>query len=243
MSSRIVGFDREVRCNWLDETARLVCAGMPEKEIKKELDTILEGHLSGSSDTRSAKGKTVTVLTRLWSRVPAQHLAFRDDALLQYQKYGVNSAILHWGLALAAYPFFNDTSENIGRLLSLQGSFSVLQLQRRMREKYGERETVYRATNRLVQSIAEWGIIQETPTKRTFQMQAPICVPGTTLTLWLLEAALLASGNTSAPFDTLMRSPSLFPFKLENITTTSISQHPRLQIFRQGVDEDVVLFK
>jgi hypothetical protein len=243
MSSRVVGFDRELRRKWLDETARLQCAGLSEKEIKQELDAVLEGYLSGSSTTRSAKGKTVTVLTRLWARHPKSTTTFRDEALVYFQKYGVNSVILHWGLALAAYPFFQDTTENIGRLLSLQGSFSVTQLQRRVREKYGERETVYRAANRLVQSISEWGIIQETSIKRTFEGKPPISVEDSSLAIWLLEAALLASGNNSAPFYTLVKSPALFPFKLANLNAASLNQHPRLQIFRQGVDEDVVMFK
>ena len=243
MSSRVVGFDREVRRKWLDETARFVCTGLSEKEIKQELDAVLEGYLSGSSTTRSAKGKTVTVLTRLWVRHPESTTAFRDEALAFFQKYGVNRVILHWGLALAAYPFFHDTTENIGRLLSLQGSFSATQLQRRMREKYGERETVYRAANRLVQSISEWGVIQETSTKRTFETTTPISVDDPSLAIWLLESVLIALGNTSAPFDTLVKSPSLFPFKLMNLTATVLNNHPRLQIFRQGVDEDVVMFK
>lgn len=243
MSSRVVGFDREVRRKWLDETARLACAGLSEKEIKQELDVVLEGYLSGSSTTRSAKGKTVTVLTRLWVRHPESTTTFREEALTFNQKYGVNSVILHWGLALAAYPFFHDTTENIGRLLSLQTTFSATQLQRRMREKYGERETVYRATNRLVQSISEWGVIQETSTKRTFEIKTPILIDDPSLVIWLLESVLIASGNKSATLDTLVKSPALFPFKLMNLNTSIFNNHPRLQIFRQGVDEDVVMFK
>jgi hypothetical protein len=112
-----------------------------------------------------------------------------------------------------------------------------------MREKYGERETVYRATNRLVQSIKEWGVIQETSTKRTFHQLAVIPATDSALVVWLLEAALIASGNKSAPLDTLLKSPTLFPFKLENITASHFNQHSRLQIFRQGVDEDIVIIK
>jgi hypothetical protein len=243
MSSRVVGFDREVRRKWLDETARLECTGLSEKEIKQKLDAVLEGYLSGSSTTRSAKGKTVTVLTRLWVRHAESTTAFRDEALSFFLKYGVNSVILHWGLALAAYPFFHDTTENIGRLLSLQGSCSATPLQRRMREKYGERETVYRAANRLVQSISEWGVIQETSTKRNFETKTLITVEDPSLAIWLLESVLIASGNKSAPFDTLVKSPAMFPFKLMNLNGSTLNNHPRLQVFRQGVDEDVVMFK
>jgi hypothetical protein len=241
MSSRVVGFDRELKKSWLDLTARLVTAGVTDKELKTELDSSLEGELSDNGCVRGAKGKTITVLMKLWGKVPANVQSLRDEAIKIMALSPADSLLFHWGLAMAVYPYFYDAVENVGRLASLQGSFSVSQLQRRMREKYGERETVSRAVNRLVQSLLEWGVIEELPEKRTFKTAKAITVQDANITVWGLEASLIATGNKSGPVDGLIKSQALFPFKFNMLNTTIFSQHPRLQLFRQGVDEDVVI--
>jgi hypothetical protein len=243
MSSRVVGFDRELKKSWLDLTARLVLAGVTDKELKAELDSSLEGELSDNGCVRGAKGKTITVLMKLWGKVPANAQALRDEAIKIMALSPADSLLLHWGLAMAVYPYFYDAVENVGRLASLQGSFSVSQLQRRMREKYGERETVSRAVNRLVQSLLEWGVIEELAEKRTFKTVQAVTVLDANISAWVLEASLIASGNKSGPVDGLIKSQALFPCKFNMLNTTIFSQHPRLQLFRQGVDEDVVMFK
>ena len=244
MSSRVVGFDRELKKSWLDLTARLVVAGVTDKELKAELDSSLAGELSDNGCVRGAKGKTITVLMKLWGKVPANVQAIRDEAIkIMALPSPADRLLLHWCLAMAVYPYFYDAVENVGRLASLQGSFSVSQLQRRMREKYGERETVSRAVNRLVQSLLEWGVIEELPEKRTFKTVQVVTVHDANMTVWVLEASLIASGNKSGPVDGLIKSQALFPFKFNILNTTIFSQHPRLQLFRQGVDEDVVMFK
>ena len=242
MSSRIVGFDRELKISWLDLTARLVAAGVIDKALKTELDYSLEGELSDNGRLRGAKSKTITVLMKLWAKVPPETQALRNEAV-QLLNTSSSSLILHWGLAMAVYPYFYDAADNIGRLTSLQGSFTVNQLQRRMREKYGERETVSRAVNRLVQSLLEWGVLEELAEKRNFKTVLAATSLNENIANWILEASLIATGNNSAPIDTLIKSPALFPFRIDAINSFELNKHPRLQVFRQGVDDDVVMFK
>jgi hypothetical protein len=84
--------------------------------------------------------------------------------------------LFHWGLSLAAYPFFKVVVETAGRLLTLQGSFTGAQAQRRVREIFGERETVTRAAQRVLRSLADWGVIRESGEPGVYLYTAPRAV-------------------------------------------------------------------
>jgi len=52
--------------------------------------------------------------------------------------------------------------------LRLQGSAAAAHVQRRVREQYGERETVSRAARRVLRSYLDWGVLQETGAKGVY---------------------------------------------------------------------------
>jgi hypothetical protein len=64
-----IGFDRELNLSWLDLTAGLVQEGLDVDQTRQELTTRLANEIPGKEACR----KTVTVLTRIWSRVPQEH--------------------------------------------------------------------------------------------------------------------------------------------------------------------------
>ena len=63
---------------------------------------------------------------------------------------------------MAVYPFWSSVATQVGRLLRLQGSAAAAQVQRRIREQYGERETVARRARYVLRSYLDWGVLQET---------------------------------------------------------------------------------
>jgi hypothetical protein len=65
-------------------------------------------------------------------------------------------------MVMAVYPFWSGVAIQTGRLLRLQGSAAAAHVQRRIREQYGERETVSRAACRVLRSYLDWGVLQET---------------------------------------------------------------------------------
>ncbi len=76
----IIGFDRKIELDWLDATAAQVAAGAGDREIRDYLWKLLDGEVAGDS-FNSARGKTVTVLRHIWSRVPEPVLPLRERAL------------------------------------------------------------------------------------------------------------------------------------------------------------------
>src|SRR5690606_25495697 len=105
-------------------------------------------------------------------------------------------------------------AEIVGRLLQLQGVAAASQVQRRVREKFGERETVARAARRVVRCLVDWQVLQAAEEKGVYRATPPHLVENVQLTAWLMEAVLIASGTRAMPLHALMQSPALFPFTL-----------------------------
>ena len=81
---------------------------------------------------------------------------------------------------MAVYPFWSGVATQVGRLLRLQGSAAAAHVQRRVREQYGERETVSRAARRVLRSYLDWGVLQETGKKGIYSAGSfrPLRIPG-----------------------------------------------------------------
>ena len=240
----IIGFDRKIRVGWLDATVRLAAAGLTAADVRDRLDDVLDGEVSGEGP-HSARGKTKTVLLRIWVTVPEAAAPLRDEALdLVGRGYTPDLRPLHWGMCLATYPFFRDVAATTGRLLALQGTVALSMVDRRIAERYGARTTVLRATQRVVRSMVEWGALDETDKRGVFRAGRSIEVAGAVpsrsrVAGWLIEAALLASGRQSMRLESLVRHPMLFPFRCP-ATAQDAMPRVRLDLFREGAGQDVV---
>jgi hypothetical protein len=146
-------------------------------------------------------------------------------------------------MTMAVYPFWRAVADITGRLFRLQGTASAHQVQRRVREFYGEREVVSRSARYVLRAFADWGVIVDTETKGT-------CIPATarqiddaSVAAWLLEATMFASETTSTDLKGLANSPALFPFQLPRVTSDGLTQSGRLEIIRHGMADDLVLLR
>ena len=238
---RIIGFDRKVRLRWLDATAEWTLQGLSVPEIRAQLERLLDGQVAGEGP-HSARGKTMTVLLHVWTAVPTAAVPLRDDALaLLRGRTGRDRLPLHWGMCLATYPFFRDVAATTGRLLALQGEAALSQVVRRMAESWGERSTLTRAVQRVVRSFVEWGVLAETEVRGVFSPAARIAVAGNGVGPWLLEAGLVSYGRREYPLRGLVGA-SLYPLDLA-VSVRDVSGNPRLELCRQGLDEDVVVLR
>ena len=95
-----------------------------------------------------------------------------------------------------------------------------------------------RAVRRIVRSFVEWGVLVETADRGTYTPAAKIPVAG--VGPWLLEAGLLSSGRREYPFRALTAGAAFYPFDM-TLSGQDIGGNPRLEICRQGLDEDVVM--
>lgn len=234
---RGVGFDRKVRLSWLEAVASWTASGMPEAEIRANLDLLLEGEVTG----KEARKKTKTVLLRTWMLPSERVRALRDHGLsLLSRENGRERLVLHWGMVCASHPVVWETASVVGRLLRLQGEALLSQVRARLVETYGERSTLVRASQRILRSFSDWGILEELPEKGVYGATGKQRLEDPEITAWLIEASLISSGQEARVLPTLLGSPALFPFEIPLASKSLPISNPRLALYRQGRNEELV---
>jgi len=241
-----IGIDRLVRLAWLEKTSSLVLAGNEARDIK----TILQDDLQGSfrsvrTDVRGSLDKTITILMKVWLIAPVELESLRVDGLELLKHFPRSDHLaIHWGMVMAVYPFWASVATQVGRLLRLQGSATASNIQRRVREQYGERETVSRRTRYVLRSYLDWGVLHDTATKGIYSAGPSLPVDDFRLIAWLAEASLHTRTNGLAPLNDLFDSPNFFPFRFKPIHDESlVAASSRLDILRHGMDENLVMLR
>ena len=168
-----IGFSQRVRLEWVEEAANLVLAGNDQTTINAGLQNLLKDKVSvGGEAERGNREKIISILLKMWVTVPRRLEALRDDGLQILRRLPRRDRIaVHWGMAQAAYPFWGAVASQTGRLLRLQGTTAATHVQRRVREQYGERETVSRAARRVLRSFIDWGVLSETGEKGVYRQE------------------------------------------------------------------------
>lgn len=237
-----VGFSMRIQLEWLEQTAILASAGKQSSEIKSYLNDMLTNQLSGTSETRRGnRQKAVTILMRTWVNVPEHFIPLRNQGLSLLQTLPANNHIaIHWAMLMVAYPFFGTVAEITGRYLRLQESISTSQVQRRIREVMGERETVSRATRRTLRCFVDWKVLKDTEDKGILQPTTKINLVDISLRAWVLECCLVSSGASSGILRTISDTPALFPFDIQQLNAQSLQPNSRLDVLKQGLDEDII---
>jgi len=246
-----IGFSQRVRLEWLEQTANLILAGNDKAAVNDALQELLKDKVSvGGNSKGSNRNKIISILRTVWVNPPEELVSLRDDGLnfLSSQSAALSphhlSVAIHWGMAMAVYPFWSGVATQTGRLLRLQGSAAAAHVQRRVREQYGERETVSRAARRVLRSYLDWGVLQETGAKGIYSAGTTLAVEDSRLIAWLAEASLHARANGSAPLKDLIDSPSLFPFRIKPVHAENlVAASSRLDLLRHGLDNDLVMLR
>lgn len=241
-----IGFSQRVRLEWLEQTARLVLARNDKPAVNDALQELLKDKVSvGGQAERGNREKIITILLKTWLTVPSELESLRVEGLELLKRVPRHDHLaIHWGMVIAVYPFWAAVATQVGRLLRLQGSAAAAHVQRRVREQYGERETVSRAARRVLRSYLDWGVLQETRAKGVYTAGTTLPIDDSQLIAWLAEASLHSRANGSAPLKDLIDSPSFFPFRIKPVHAESlVSASSRLDILRHGLDDDLVMLR
>lgn len=222
----LIGFDRYVDIEWCRSALDAAATHRSIEVVRDQVATTLPGIES--------QRKTLDVLKRV-STKPFEHLDdFIGRGIDIYKRLGQDVVLsLIWGASIASYPFFGKTSETAGRLLALQGDFSIKELQRRMAEQYGDRSGIERAVARVLQSQESWqALARDETAKRVVKLQSVVIDDGE-LTAWLIEAAVRYAGKpVSVP--NLQSLPVLFPFNLTRPLAYVVSNSANLLLRSEG---------
>ncbi len=234
-----LGFDRKLELPWLDAAAAAAARGEPPAVAREYLYGLLSGLVAGDGP-HSGRGKTITVLARVWLNPSPAAEALRARALaLVSAATPAERLAIHWAMCAATHPFFVDTASVVGRLLRVQGNASLSQVSRRVAETWGDRSTLQRAVQRVCRSFVAWGVLQEGATRGVYEPARVRLVIGSTVGRLLIEGLLLGGGRASLPLAEIVRHPALFPFDVE-VRGGDLRASPEFRVDRQGLDVDVV---
>lgn len=239
-----IGIDRLVRLLWLEKVSNLSLAGNDPATIKCTLQVDLQGEFRSIPTTlRGSLDKTITILRRVWCKVPVELESLRVEGLeLLNNVPKRDQLVIHWGMVMAVYPFWYSVATQTNRLLRLQGTAAMAHIQRRIRDQYGERETVSRAVRFVLRSYLDWGVLQKTGTKGIYSPGMTFAIEDPRLIAWLAEATLHARAKGSVPLKDLIDHPGLFPFQIKAVNAESIAAvSSRLDILRHGLDDNLVM--
>ncbi|RJQ83742.1 MAG: hypothetical protein C4519_06330 [Desulfobacteraceae bacterium] len=241
-----IGFSQRVRLEWLEVTANLVLAGNGKSAVNEALQELLKDKVSiGGEAVRGNREKIITILMKVWLKSPPGLEALRVDGLELLKRVPrPDRMAVHWGMVMAVYPFWASVAGHAGRFLKLQGSAAAAHIQRRMREQYGERETVSRAARRVLRSFIDWDVLRETGAKGVYNQGLSLSIEDPSIASWLIEASLRARSNGCAPLKELVESTGLFPFRIKHLAAESLlAASGRLELLRHGLDDELVMLR
>ncbi|MEZ0196578.1 hypothetical protein Q1Z72_06980 [Pseudomonas qingdaonensis] len=231
-----IGFDRFIPLEWVASVLSVRNGTMP-------FDGLYE-QLKKSGLGKEALAKSLTKLNGLGLQ-PRDDLVDFVDRGLSAVPVGASSdevAAYAWGVAVATYPFFGKVSELVGRLTLLQGDCSSVEIHRRMSEVYGDREITKRATQAVLQTQTNWGVVLREDKGKRLTRQAPRTVTMDELTVWLIEAAVRYAGKpVSVP--SLQSLPVLYPFTLTRPLAYLVSNSAKLILRSEGPSSQFVVLR
>ena len=239
----MIGFSQRIQLDWLKYTANLALASHSRDDIVAALRERLRDQLSvGSDPERGNREKAITILTKVWVTVPSEFQWLRDEGLELLQRLPAGGQMLvHWCMCMAVYPFFGAVTEATGRLLHLQGTAAAAQVQRRIREQMGERETVSRAARRILRALVDWGVLVETVDKGIYRGHPSLVVNDNPLVIWALKAVLASRGNKSLSLSGALQGHHLFPFEIASPSIRELERCKAFEISRHGLDQEILL--
>jgi hypothetical protein len=228
-----IGFDRFIKLTWAEYALDLAIINGEPQQLKKWLKNLIEG--------QESVRKTFNLLNNLWMRTFPETEQIRIKALELAPTLPPHSRIvLHWGMALANFEMFQNLTNNIGKLIRLQGGFNKQEIQQRMSETYSNQGTIPRAVLRSIQSICDWNVIKETE-KHTYICETKNTVKEDDLLMWLLQAGLNRHKDHPVSSYEILRLPELFPFEFIENAQKIIRESSTFTIIREGLNQEYVI--
>ncbi len=239
-----IGIKQAIRFEWMQKATNLLLAGLDAKTIRQELHEFLADRKgNGSEGKRSDQTRTFLVnnLMKIWVAPDPELIAFRDASLAFLRENPSMALAVHWGMISAVYPFWFNVARQTGRLLALQDQVTQTQIINRLKEQYGDRQTIFRYGRYVLRSFVAWGTLRDSQTNGCYEKVAPVRVSAPNLAILMFESTLLANPESKGALGLLLNNPAFFPFQLPVVSGDFISQRSdRIDVVRYGPDDELL---
>lgn len=214
--------DRDLSSVWLDVALRVARQQRPLAQMRDQLRRALMDTSLGEA----ALKKTLTALTRIWLQ-PVERRAGHTLWALEYADRSTDWRLLHVGAMLANEPFIRSLLAACGREQRAKGEIDTVALRARMRNVYGPRRSIDRATQRGVKTLRSIGVLEGQPQASASQVGC-LAVNDAALGAWLVRCLLLGRQAESIAIEDLGEAPELFWLRLPSAfprSAAGISKH------------------
>lgn len=233
-----VGFNRNIKLEWLDATAAFCLEESNEQGVRDRLQSVLAYEINSSTNLR----KTIAILVNIWHQFSEANPDLHREAVDLYGSTQVVSdrIWLHYGMVLLAYPFFYQTTAVIGRLSRYGDLITVPAIRNQLFSEIGQLGSLSEAANRIVYSLRDWGILEPGRERNSYVAKRQnFSSSQQRLEAWLLACCLMAQPVQEMPFADLLHLPALFPFQF-TISMDELRSYEFLEIQRQGLGWNMV---
>ena len=190
----------------MNKTVDLLLERKALPQIKEELNEYLSFEISSPTSLR----KTRESLIRTWAFRQDASEKIRDAALQAYGRSGDQKLVLHWCMLLTAYPIFADACSLIGKISTIEGSFTTLWLRQKLYELWGERTTLDVPVKNILRTMVDFGVLEKVSTgvykirQRPVWEESSICV--------MVSTILSMKQKAYYEIVDLPQAPQMFPF-------------------------------
>ena len=242
-----LGIKQTIQKHWMDKVVKMMLAGLSEREIRTELNDFLATQKqSGGTGERGKKtyGMAISILAS-WFSPEKELVPFRNHALeLARHDPTQNWLPYHWAVISASYPFWFNVAKQTGRLFNLQDQITQVQVFSRLKEHYGDRETVARNARYAIRSFVAWGVLKDSKVKGCYEQNKTMKIGNPNLAILLYEAALHADKEGKAVLGLLKNNPAFYPFQMPVLAGDLISQQNKaIEVIRYGLDDELIKLK
>lgn len=245
-----LGIKHLIRLEWMEKVVELLQGDMTGPEIRQDLDDYLSSRKqSGGVGIRGPiqYSMAVPILMRSWVKPAVELIPFVNAAKKLVRKPILNKSertAIHWAVLSAAYPFWFNVAVQVGRLLNLQDHITRQQIMRRLKEHYGDRQTVIRNARYVIRSFVAWGILKDTEKKGRYTSGDKITINSHQVAALLLECGLHTMAEGKATLGVLYNNPGFFIFDIPVTAGKQVCQlNPRIEVLRFGLDDELLKLK
>jgi len=156
--AKMVGLSRAIKIEWLNKTVDLVLEGMAPENIKEALNEYIGFEISSKDNIRKSRD----ILMNLWIHPFESEKAnqIRQQALEAIRNGSEDRLAMHWCMLLLYYPVFVDVVGMIGKIYTMQDTFSLSWLKDKMFEEWGERTTLVHSLDKIMQTLRQIGAVK-----------------------------------------------------------------------------------
>lgn len=237
-----MGIQRELHLEWFEHAASVYAAGYSKSDARQEFYSFFDT-AAGFTTPPSLQTKTyiANALIKTWISPDKDLISLRNNAHCLLNSNPCSRLAIHWALLCAAYPFWFNVASLVGRLLNLQDQVTQNQVVFRLKEIYGDRQTVSRRARYVIRSFVAWGVLIDSKVRGCYEKPVTLINLDQDLAILMFEAVLYAIPEGKSALALLLNNPACFPFQIPVMTGDFISQRSEcIDVARYGLDDELL---